>query len=76
MVKKELICQQPLPSYFYSGLGKLDLVGRNLKASESKEIKAFWKFVRETAKEVRTWPEWKLGSIDRPPSGIKLNGQK
>lgn len=33
------------------------------------EIRAFWLDVRRIAAEVKRWPAWKRGSVDRPQSG-------
>lgn len=32
------------------------------------ERAAFWRFVRQVAREVKAWPAWKKGAVDRPPS--------
>jgi hypothetical protein len=32
----------------------------------AKERREFWRDVRRIAAEVRTWPAWKLGTVDRP----------
>lgn len=37
--------------------------------AKGREKERFWRDVRSIAKEVKSWPDWKKGTIDRPPSG-------
>lgn len=39
--------------------------------AKQREKERFWRDVRSIAKEVKAWPNWKKGTVDRPPSGVE-----